>query len=139
MRARLWTVLDTNTVIYFFKGEGHVAESLLRRAPADIGIPAIVLDELQTGIAKSLSPGKRTEQLAELTSVVQVLPFHQQEARAAAQIRASLERQGTPIGPYDTLIAGTALAHGAILVSRNTREFSHISDLRVEDWFMTAE
>lgn len=130
----MW-VLDTNTLIYFFKGQGKVAESLLSKTPADIGIPAIVLYELQVGIAKSSSPEKRTEQLAELTSVIQVLPFHQQEAKAAADIRATLEKQGSPIGPYDILIAGTALAHGAILVSRNRREFSRIGDLRVEDWY----
>ena len=130
----MW-VLDTNTLIYFFKGEGRVAEALFARRPADIGIPAIVLYELQVGIAKSSSPEKRTEQLAELTSVVQVLPFHQQEARAAADVRAELEKKGTPIGPYDTLIAGTALAHGAVLVSRNTREFARVAGLRVEDWY----
>ena len=130
----MW-VLDTNTLIYFFKGEGQVAEALFDKRPADIGIPAIVLYELQAGIAKSSSPEQRMKQLAELTSVVQVLPFAQPEARTAADIRAALEKQGTPIGPCDTLIAGTALAHGAVLVSRNTREFARIDDLRVEDWY----
>ncbi len=130
----MW-VLDTNTLIYFFKGEGKVADSLFSKAPADIGIPAVVLYELHVGIAKSSSPEKRTAQLAELTSIVQLLPFHKKEARAAAAIRAALEQQGTPIGPYDTLIAGTAQAHGAILVSRNTREFERIANLRVEDWY----
>jgi len=130
----MW-VLDTNTLIYFFKGEGKVAERLLGKRPADIEIPTIVLYELEVGIAKSSSPEKRTEQLAELTSVVQVLSFQQQEARVAADIRAVLEKQGTPIGPYDTLIAGTALAHGAVLVSRNTREFARIGNLKVEDWY----
>lgn len=130
----MW-VLDTNTLIYFFKGEGRVAAKLLERAPGDIGIPAIVLYELQVGIAKSSSPEKRARQLAELTAVVQVLPFHQREAKAAADIRAGLEKEGRPIGPLDTLIAGTALAHGATLVSRNVREFGRIEALRVEDWF----
>jgi len=130
----MW-VLDTNTLIYFFKGEGRVAERLLARPPRDIGIPAIALYELQVGIAKSSSPEKRARQLAELTSVVQVLPFHQHEAKAAAELRAALERGGRPIGPCDTLIAGTALAYGAILVSRNTREFGRIETLRVEDWY----
>lgn len=129
----MW-VLDTNTLIYFFKGEGRVADHLLSKAPQDIGIPAIVLYELQVGITKSSSPEKRSGQLAELVSVIQVLPFHQREAQMAAQVRATLENQGQPIGPYDTLIAGTALAHGAILVSRNTREFARINDLRTEDW-----
>lgn len=130
----MW-VLDTNTLIYFFKGEGAVAESLLSKSPADIAIPSIVLYELHVGIAKSSSAEKRTSQLAELTSVVQTLPFHQKEAKAAAEIRAALEKQGRPIGPYDILIAGTALAHGAILVSRNTKEFRRIKPLRVENWY----
>lgn len=130
----MW-VLDTNTLIYFFKGEGRVAEHLLARSPKDIGIPAVVLYELQVGIAKSSAPEKRSQQLAELISVIQLLPFHQREAQAAAQLRAALEREGQPIGPYDTLIAGTALAHGAILVTRNTREFDRIEALRVENWY----
>jgi len=128
-------VLDTNTLIYFFKGKGRVAGELLARAPRDIGIPSVVLYELQVGIAKSSAPDKRTRQLAELISVVQVLPFHEREAQAAAELRATLERDGRPIGPYDTLIAGTALAHGAVLVSRNTREFDRVEALRVEDWY----
>lgn len=130
----MW-VLDTNTLIYFFKGEGRVAGRLLAQAPADIGIPAIALYEQQVGIARSSAPEKRTRQLAELIAVVRVLPFHQREARAAADIGATLEREGRPIGPYDILIAGTALAHGAILVSRNGREFDRIKSLQVEDWF----
>lgn len=130
----MW-VLDTNTLIYFFKGEGRVAEHLLAQSPKDISIPAIVLYELQVGIAKSSAPEKRTQQLAELISVIQLLPFHQREAQAAAQLRAALEREGQPIGPYDTLIAGTALAHGAILVTRNTREFDRIEALRIENWY----
>ena len=130
----MWA-LDTNTLIYFFKGEGRVADQLLERAPQDISIPTIVLFELKVGIAKSSSPEKRSRQLAELTSVVQVLPFHQREAQAAAEIRAAQESKGQPIGPYDTLIAGTALAHGAILVSRNIREFTRIEQLRVENWY----
>ncbi len=130
----MW-VLDTNTLIYFFKGEGRVADNLLARAPRDIGIPTIVVYELELGIAKSASPAQRRRQLGELTSIVQVLGFHQREAEAAAAVRAALENEGRPIGPYDTLIAGTALAHGSILVTHNTREFGRISDLRVEDWY----
>lgn len=128
-------VLDTNTLIYFFKGEGKVAETLLQHPPSEIGIPAIVLYELRVGIAKSSSPQKRTQQLAELTSVVKVLPFGPAEASASADVRAKLEKKGTPIGPYDILIAGTTLAHGATLVSRNSKEFKRIKELRIENWY----
>ena len=128
-------VLDTNTLIYFFKGMGSVADNLLSKKPADIGIPAIVLYELELGIAKSAAPKKRAMQLDKLIDAVQILEFSTPEAKASAQIRATLEKQGTPIGPYDTLIAGTALANQGTLVTHNTGEFKRIKKLAVEDWY----
>lgn len=128
-------VLDTNTLIYFFKGMGSVADNLLSKKPGDIGIPAIVLYELELGIAKSAAPKKRAMQLDKLIDTVQILGFSTPEAKASAQIRAILEKQGTPIGPYDTLIAGTALANQGTLVTHNTGEFKRIKKLAVEDWY----
>ncbi len=130
----MW-VLDTNTLIYFFKGEGRVAETLLRHAPGQIGIPTVVLYELEVGIAKTTSPRKRREQLNALTAATITLPFGRPEAQTAARTRASLEKLGTPIGPHDILIAATALAAGATLVTRNTREFGRIKKLKLEDWY----
>jgi tRNA(fMet)-specific endonuclease VapC len=130
----MW-VLDTNTLIYFFKGEGNVAKEILARSPSDIGIPSIVLYELEVGIAKSTSPRKRMGQLGELTAVVQTLPFGAAEARVSAAIRSSLEKNGKPIGPYDVLIAGTAKACNATLVTRNTREFKRVQGLVLENWY----
>jgi len=128
-------VLDTNTLIYFFKGQGNVSTKLLQKSPKDIGIPAIVLYELEVGINKSTFPQKRTEQLAALTSLLNILPFGKDEAKIAAEIRADLESLGQPIGPYDTLIAATALANQGILVTHNTNEFERIQQLELEDWF----
>lgn len=128
--------LDTNTLIYFFKGHGHVARNLLATPPADVMIPAVVVYEIETGIAKSTDPGKRTRQLAELLDAVTVLPLDVESARRAAHIRARFERQGTPIGPMDTLIAGTALAHNATLVTHNTTEFRRVPELQITDWFV---
>ena len=127
--------LDTNTLIYFFKGMGNVSDRLLREPPQKIGISSIVLFELEVGIAKSRSPKKRTQQLKELASIVSVIPFGSNEARTSALIRAKLESKGLPIGPYDVLIAGTAIAHNATLVTHNTREFSRIKALTIEDWY----
>ncbi|ADC72036.1 PilT protein domain protein [Thioalkalivibrio sp. K90mix] len=127
--------LDTNTLIYFFKGQGNVAENLLATAPADIQVPAVVVYELQTGIAKSSEPDKRQQQLAELLDVVTVLPFDRTTAEHAARIRAHLEQQGTPIGPMDTLIAATALANSVTLVTHNVTEFQRVPDLPLADWF----
>lgn len=127
--------LDTNALVYFFKGLGHVADRLLAHPPSAIAIPSIVLYEIELGIAKSTSPEKRMKQLHALLEVVRLLPLAAREAREAASIRADLERRGQPIGPYDTLIAGTARAHNAILVTHNVGEFSRVEDLRCEDWY----
>ncbi len=128
-------VLDTNSLIFFFKGRGNVAERLLGRPPEEILIPSVVLYELEVGIAKSGNPAKRRQQLDLLISQITVLPFGVREAGISAKIRATLEREGQPIGPYDTLIAGTALANRAILVTHNTAEFERVKGLVVEDWF----
>lgn len=128
-------VLDTNTLIYFFKGMGKVADRLLSESPRTMGIPAIVVFELQVGIQKSSSPRKRIGQLREVTSAVRILPFGEREADSAALIRVRLESRGASIGPYDILIAGTALAHRATLVTHNTTEFGRIPNLSIEDWY----
>jgi tRNA(fMet)-specific endonuclease VapC len=127
--------LDTNSLVYFFKGLGRVSERLLATPPREVTVPAIALYELEVGIAKSTSPQKRRKQLDELLRWARVLPFARAEARTAAKIRAELERNGSPVGPLDTLIAGTALAHGATLVTRNVKEFGRIEGLSTENWY----
>ena len=128
-------LLDTNTLIYFFKGIGNVSKNLLSKSPKDIGIPSIVVYELEVGIAKSESPRKRIEQLQNLTAIVKIIPFGTNEAKASARIRAELEHKGITRGPYDILISGMALALPAILVTHNIKEFERIQRLQVEDWY----
>ena len=128
-------VLDTNILIYFFKGIGNVSDILLSRSPKDISIAAISLFELEVGIAKSNNPDKRKKQLERLISRIDVIPFAAKEAKAAAMIRVDLESKGTPIAPFDTLIAGTALSENAILVTHNTQEFNRVKELAIEDWY----
>jgi len=128
-------VIDTNTLIYFFKGIGNVPEKFLSISPKDIAIPAIVIYELEFGIAKSSSPKKRQTQLNDILSLVNILPFGEKDASLSASIRAKLEKKGTPIGPYDTLIAGTTLAHQGILVTNNLKEFSRVPKLKAENWY----
>jgi tRNA(fMet)-specific endonuclease VapC len=128
-------VLDTNTLIYFFKGLGGVSKRVLALPPKQISIPSIVLYELEVGIARSTSPKKRRKQLEDFTSLVKVLPFGTEEARSAASIRVDLEKKGRPIGPYDILIAAVAMTNQFILVTRNTAEFSRIKGLRLENWY----
>jgi len=128
-------ILDTNTLIYFFKGMGKVSGKFLSISPKDIAIPAIVIYELEYGIAKSSSPKKRQAQLDEICSLVNILPFGEKEAFSSASIRAKLEKKGTPIDPYDILIAGTALEHQGILVTNNLKEFSRVPKLKTENWY----
>lgn len=128
-------VLDTSSMIHYFKSRGRVAERLLATAPSEIGVPAIVVYELEVGIRKRSGSTKRRHQLATLLSQVRVVPFGKAEAEAAAEIRAALETAGTPIGPMDVLIAGTALANSAILVTSNLREFERVPGFRVANWF----
>ena len=128
-------LLDTNTLVYFFRGEGEVARRLLAVPPTAILVPSLEVYELETGLAKARETTRRRRQLEAFLSSVEVVPFGEEEARAAAKIRARLEGEGTPIGPLDTLIAGAALAHRAVLVTRNIREFARVAGLRVENWY----
>ena len=127
-------LLDTNTLIFFLKDIGNVSNMLLSKSPQNIIIPSIALYELEMGIAKSNNPRKRKKQLSDLISQVAIAPFGAKEAEAAATIRATLESKGTPIGPYDTLIAGIALSIKATLVTNNTKEFKRIETINIEDW-----
>jgi len=128
-------VPDTNTLIYFFKGKGRVAERLFAESRTELGLSAIVLHELETGIAKSVNSTKRRRQLDAFVEAAVFLPFGKAEAAAAAEIRSRLEIVGTPIGPLDTLIAATAVANQSVLVTHNTGEFSRVPDLKIEDWY----
>lgn len=128
-------LLDTNTIIYFFKGLGDVAKNLFEKSPQEIFIPSVVVYELEVGIAKSNDSKKREEQLAKLLSHVQIIDFSVNEAKASAKIRAKLEKSGTPIGPIDTLIAGCAKANGLTLITRNIDEFKRVEGLSVQNWF----
>ena len=106
--------------------------------PSVLSIPAVVLFELEFGTLGAREGDRRREQLNRLISVIKVLPFTEAAAVHAAHVRFTLEKAGITIGPLDTLIAGTALAHGAVLVTNNVREFSRVPGLLVEDWIRTT-
>ena len=127
--------LDTNTLVYFFKGKGRVAERLLAQPPGEIAIPAVCLYELHVGIRGSQARSRRQEQLENLLELVLVLPFDARCAEVAADLRVRLEHGGQAIGPLDTLIAATALAYRCTLVTHNTREFERVGGLATVDWF----
>lgn len=128
-------LLDTNILIYFFKNLGAVRLHMAQQQDTDIHLCTPVLWELLTGAHKSEHPATQLNKLAAVQQRFRVHAFDEASAGQAARARAQLERQGTPIGNIDTLIAGIALANQLTLVTRNTREFARVEGLRVENWF----
>ena len=112
-----------------------MAINLSARSPRELALPTVVLYELRLGAEQSVNPHRRWQQLRKLSSAVRTLAFDAGEAEHAASIRADLERRGCPIGPIDVLIAATARANNATLVTHNLNEFKRVPDLLVVDWF----
>ena len=133
-------VLDSNTISYYFRGDPQVVTRMLALKPSDLAVPAIVVYELKYGLNRLPDEASRPrlQALDTLLQSVWKLPFDDGCADVAASLRASLERQGTPIGPMDTLIAATALHHRAPLVTRNVKEFSRVPELNVINWHSDA-
>lgn len=128
-------VLDTNTVIYFFKGMGNVQERIFSEAPNSLAIPSVVLYELELGIANAKEPAKHIAQLRQLTEVIRILPFDHVGAKKTAKINVQLEKLGQSLGPADVMIAGTVLAYRGVLVTPHTEAFSKVPNLAIEDWY----
>jgi tRNA(fMet)-specific endonuclease VapC len=126
-------LLDSNAVIALLNdSNSSTAQRARRHKPQDVGISAIVAHELYYGAFKS----QRTSHNVALVDALQfeIVEFDQDDAREAGEVRAVLGARGTPIGPYDGLIAGQAKARELILVTHNTVEFGRVSGLRLEDW-----
>lgn len=128
-------LLDTNAIIALLTRH---SERLLARVralqPGQIGLPAIVVHELYFGAYKSQKIDFNLETIRRLLADLVVVELDREDARAAGEIRATLARKGTPIGPYDVLVAGQAVARNLTLVTNNTSEFSRVDALRLQDW-----
>jgi len=127
-------LLDANVLIHYLKGDPAIVARIQRAKPGELAIPAIVVYELENGTLRSTLPPRRRRQLEAGLGHIQHVSFDTAAALAAARIRVELERHGTPIGPLDTLIAGTALSRAATLVTNNAAEFARVPGLRVVDW-----
>jgi tRNA(fMet)-specific endonuclease VapC len=126
-------LLDANAIIALLNDTTSlIAKRVRRHAPRDFAVSAVVIHELYYGAFKS----HRVEQNGARVDALQfsVLEFDEEDARQAGQIRAHLASKGTPIGPYDVLIAGQATARELTLVTHNTSEFQRVPGLKVEDW-----
>jgi len=127
-------VLDTDTVLDYFRGKGDVATNLLAQPPSEVALPAIAAHEVWVGVLGSRNAARRQVQYEQFLATVEVLAFDAVVSRRAAELRRELERRGEGIGPMDTLIAATAIAHNATLVTRNLREFKRVPGLQLADW-----
>ena len=125
-------LLDTNVVVGLLAGNPRLVKAVHRHAPQDFGVSAVGVCEMFFDAYKSQHQARNLAALAELRFAV--IEFDHEDARQAGEIRAVLAAAGTPIGPYDVLIAGQARARGLVLVTRNTGEFTRVNGLRVGNW-----
>ena len=127
--------LDTNICIYLLKGRyPNIAEVMRGLSPTTIKIPAIVAAELYYGAERSSNVKKALGIVKKFLEPFELVAFCTKAAIESSTIRVLLEKEGRIIGPYDILIAATALLHGGTLVTRNTKEFNRVPGLRVVDW-----
>jgi tRNA(fMet)-specific endonuclease VapC len=131
-------LLDTNAVIAVVGGRPSTVRDRFEReliSGLEVAMPMAVSFELWYGTLRSRYREASTRRLREfLSKVGRVVPFDAEDAVSAAEIRAYLEKQGTPIGPYDVLIAAQALRRDATLVTANLSEFHRVPGLRCENW-----
>jgi tRNA(fMet)-specific endonuclease VapC len=130
--------LDTNAIIAAINRRTPHVRERLEKALLDgviVGLPVIALYEIWYGIGKSARREQNALALATfLTLNVTTWPFETDDAEEAADIRVALERDGTPIGPYDVLIAAQARRRAALLVTANAKEFIRVPGLETANW-----
>jgi len=127
--------LDTDICIYALKGQyPHIQEKISSIKPSKIKLASIVKAELLLGANKSQAKKKTLKVVSSFIKPFEVVSFCGYSAEVYAQIRATLEDKGSIIGPNDMILASTVLANNGVLVTHNTKEFSRIRGLRVEDW-----
>ena len=128
-------MLDTNICIYVIKKKPHdVIERFNRTEISQIGISSITLSELFYGVSKSSKPEQNRIALMQFIAPLEILPYGDEASQYYGELRAYLEKQGTPVGSLDMLIAAHALSISCTLVTNNEKEFIRIPDLKIENW-----
>jgi tRNA(fMet)-specific endonuclease VapC len=135
-------LLDTNAVIALLRNRPVGVRNRLRQALSEggsIAVPSVALYELWYGVARSARQRENSERLRVfLSGNIGIVPFEEEDAVAAGDLRAALETAGTPIGPYDLLIAAQALRRRTTLVTANVSEFARVRGLSWQDWTAAA-
>ena len=125
----------TNICIYIIKKKPAIVFEKFSQLPlGSVGISTITLAELQYGVRKSAQSRKNQLALSQFIIPLEIVEFDPRAAAEYGEIRASLEKSGTPIGPLDTLIAAHARSLKLILITNNEKEFKRVSELNVENW-----
>lgn len=131
-------MLDTNICIFTVKNRPVHMREVFNRHHGQMCISTVSLMELIYGAEKSASPERNLAVVEGFAARLDVLPYDEIAASHTGQLRAELAKSGTPIGPYDQMIAGHARSRGLIVVTNNLREFDRVPGLRVEDWATSA-
>ncbi len=128
-------MLDTNICIYIIKRKPvDVLERFKQTDISQISISSITLSELFYGVSKSSKPGQNLMALTQFVAPFEILPFGGEASQYYGDLRAYLEKQGTPIGSLDMLIAAHALSLTSTLVTNNEKEFNRVPNLNIENW-----
>ena len=132
-------MLDTNIAIYVIKRRPVGLLDTFNKHAQQLCISSITLAELMHGVEKSSQPERNLRNVEDFISRLDVLYYNNEAAMHYGDIRADLERKGTPIGVNDLHIAGHARSRGLVLVTNNTKEFERVEGLRIDDWSQADE
>jgi len=128
-------MLDTNICIYIIKQKPkNIIERFRQAQVSEIGVSSITLSELEYGVMKSAIPEQNKLALAQFIAPIEISAYDDVAAQHYGVIRAHLEREGTPIGSLDMLIAAHALSQNSVLITNNESEFNRVSNLKIENW-----
>jgi len=127
-------MLDTDISIYVIKNRPASARTRFQQHQGQLCVSSVTVMELMYGAEKSTQPERNFRDIEGFIGRLEVLNYDPKAAFHTAQIRAELEKAGTPIGAYDQMIAGHARSCGLVIVTNNTREFQRVSGIRIENW-----
>jgi len=127
-------ILDTDTCIYWLKGNRKIERRILEEGLKNVAITVITVCELLYGAYKSAKKDDNLRVVQELTGMIRVIHTSDEVAFLYGRLKAELEKKGSPLDDADLLTASITLAEGAILVTNNTRHFRKIRQLKVDNW-----
>ena len=126
-------ILDTDISSYLIRGDHETVTKKFSELYDSCAISSITAAELQYG-ARKRNNKQLTQKVKAFCNLVEIIPWDEDAAKAYAKLRVELETSGTPIGNMDMLIAASALARKAVLITNNTEHFSRIKDLKLNNW-----